>query len=52
MIREIQSIAAGGGLRDKLRPIPSVGGLHAVHGFGESGPVAAVGIAYACLAIL
>ena len=52
VVGEIQSISAGGGLRNQLRPIPGVGGLHAVHGFGQPRPVAAVSIADSCRALL
>ena len=46
MVQEIEGVAAGGLLREKLRPVPGVGGLHAVHGFGQPRSVAAVSIAY------
>ena len=51
MIEEVYRFIAGR-LRDKLRTVPGVGSLYAVHGFGKSGPVAAVGITDACGALL
>ena len=46
MVQEIEGVASGSGLRNQLRPIPRVGGFHAVHGFGQPRSVAAVSIAY------
>ena len=46
MVQEIEGVASGSGLRNQLRPVPGVGGLHAVYGFGQPCSVAAIGIAY------